>query len=156
MVIANVAFIIYLDDNVAISFVENPLRRVLDGLDYCSFITEALILSKIEISENDDHAEFVRATNDPIESVHVGRPQGSIRCKRRIVPRLGSTVPVRATPLQVECKCQETVFPPDIHGLDEFVCVAVRIPFASIGISPLPARNWIQVVENSLHQTGVH
>ena len=66
-----VALVVDFDDDIAIAVVENPNCRVVHGGEDGSFIRENSVLRLIKISENHDHAEFIRAVKDTCESGEV-------------------------------------------------------------------------------------
>src|SRR6185503_6143701 len=96
-----------------------------------------LVLAEVEVTENDDHAEFVRFVEDALQSSEVITPQRTIGFDGGVVPRLVLRVTLRRTALQIEGEREQSVSPPFGHGSNEFTRVAIGVPFAGVGIDPV-------------------
>ncbi len=60
MLIPNIALVVDLDQDVAPAMLEQPLGRIIHRPDHCRLVFQTFVLPKVEVAEDDRHAEFVR------------------------------------------------------------------------------------------------
>src|SRR6266545_2377708 len=155
VVVADVAFVVDLDEDVAITPLEEPIERVVHAaLDRC-LVLEPLILTEVKEPQNDDHAEFVRLVENALQPVHVVGTQTAVLPERGVVPGLLGGVALRTAALEVQGHAQQPVLPPGRHGRDELAGVALGVPLLRVGVRPQLHRLRIEVVENRLHHAAV-
>ncbi len=115
-----------------------------------------MVLPEIKVADDHDHAQFVGAIQNQCEAVHVRGPEIPFGVDSRILPRLTPGIPLWTAALEIDRKGEDTMAPPFSQGCDQFTGVAVRVPFAGVGIGPPPASFRVEIVEDALHCANVH
>ena len=155
VIIADVALVVDLDDDVLPAAVEEPVHRAIHGAEDGGLVGQPFILSKIEDAEDDDHAEVVRAVEDALEPREVIGTQRAVGVEGGVVPRLGLRVALRRAALKIDRETVQPVPPPCGHRLDELAGVSFRIPLTGVRVGPVGRRGRIQIIEDALHHPGV-
>src|SRR6516165_1699812 len=124
MVVANVAFVVDLDKDIAIASVEKPIDRIVQAAFDRFLVLETLILAEIEKPQDNDRAQLVRPVKDAFQAAHVVGTQTAVCFERGVVPGLLAGVTLGVAALQIQGHAKQTVPPPGRHGSDELACVA--------------------------------
>jgi hypothetical protein len=150
LVLAVIALVGDLDEDVAITLGQQPLGRVRHRAPDRRIIVEPLVLAEIEVADDGDHPELVGAGEDRLEAAEIVWAQRTIRAERVVVPGLILGVTLRAASLQIDREAEKSVAAPLGHRVDEFTRVAVRIPAFGVRVDPHLAGRRVQVVEDPL------
>jgi hypothetical protein len=78
VIVTHVAFVVHLDEDVAVTALMNPVGREVGGANNRGLVAQALVLAEVEVTQDHDHPEFVRAIQDAFEARHIIRAQGTI------------------------------------------------------------------------------
>src|SRR5690606_12226183 len=155
LLVTHVAFVVDLDQHMAVIAGEQPVEGVIYSLHNGGFIAQHFFLPEVEDAQNHGHAQFVGAVEDALQPAHVVVAQAAISIDSRVHPGLFLRVSLRTAALQIDGKGQQAMHPPFRHGCDKLAGVAFGIPYVGIGVSPQVTGCRVQVVEDALHHAAV-
>jgi hypothetical protein len=77
----DVALVVHLDQHVGVALVEQPVRGRVGRRDDGRLVAQALVLSEVEVADDDDHSQVVRAIEHALEPRKVLGPQVTGGCE---------------------------------------------------------------------------
>jgi hypothetical protein len=95
VVVSHVALVVDFDDHILVTALEEPLRRLVGGVHNRRRVRQPLILAKIKVAQNDNHADFVGAIEDALQPAHRVGTKRTVRLQGRIVPGLITRITFR-------------------------------------------------------------
>ena len=74
VVVANVALVVDLNEEIAVPLVGQPVERVVHAAFHRGLVLESLVLAEVVDADDRDHAKVVGLVEDRFESVHIVGP----------------------------------------------------------------------------------
>ena len=147
----DVGLVIDLDEDITPAALKEPAGGFFGGADDGGFVLETLILAKVEVTQDDDHAVCVSGIEHTLHARGEGRPETAIGLEGVVDPRLGLRVALRRATLKVHGDGEQAVRFPFRQGGDEFTDVPFGVPFARVGVSPTRRGLGIEIIVSRLY-----
>ncbi len=150
VVLFHITLVIDLHQHVAPAAGQYPRGGLVGSTDDRCLVAQALVLTEIEVTEYNHHAELVRGIEDACHARGERRPQTTVFGECAGDPRLGLRIALGGTALEVDGERQQPVRLPRRHRGNELAHVALGIPRSAVGIGPAFGGLGIEVVEHTL------
>ena len=102
VVTRDIAFVRDFDEHVRIAAREQPVRRCACAANYCRLVFQPLVLSKVEVADDGDHAERVGQIENPSEPIQICGAQRTVGLEGGVVPGLFLGIALGTAALQVQ------------------------------------------------------